>query len=457
MGIKQIVNKQREFFNSGKTLSVEYRLDALKKLKKSIYAHTDEIFDAFKADFNKCEFDVCSTEIGMVMQELNYFLRHLKKLSRPVPVRTSLINYPSRGKIVKIPYGVTLVVSPWNYPLHLTLVPLVGAIAGGNTAVVKPSSKTPEVSRVIKDILSVYDDEYVYVNCEHDDELFKQKFDFMFYTGGAEFAKKIRALQAPMLTPCVLELGGKSPCVVDMDADVDMAAKRIAWGKFLNAGQTCVAPDFCVVHEKVKSEFVEKLLYYVKKFYFVGDLLRDDYPYVITESKVKEVLALLKGEKILFGGKAEGRKMYPTIVDGVDFDSPIMQKEIFAPVLPILTFDNLTELLAILNAKDKPLAFYYFSESSAACDYVAEHTASGGGCINDTVMHLTEERLPFGGVGQSGTGSYHGAKSFETFTHAKSLLYRGKREINFKYPPYDDAKTDFLKRYYKIDKNAPKK
>ena len=455
MEIKQIVDKQRDFFNGGATFSVDYRLDALKKLKQSILAHVDDLTVAFKTDFNKCEFDVCSTEVGMVLQELNFFLKRLRKLSRPTRVRTSLTNYSSYGKIVRLPYGVTLVVSPWNYPFQLTFVPLIGAIAAGNTAVVKPSSKTPNVSKVIKDILSVFDEEYVYVNCERDETLFEQKFDFMFYTGSADFAKKIREVQAKNLVPCVLELGGKSPCVVDRDADVDLAAKRIAWGKFLNAGQTCVAPDYCVVHESVKEEFIKKLLEYIRRFYFLGDALRDDYPYVITESKVKEVLGLIEGEKIIVGGKAEGRKMYPTVVDEVTFDSPIMQNEIFAPVLPVLTFTELKGLLAKINVMDRPLAFYYFSESKAACDYVAEHVVSGGGCMNDTVMHLTEERLPFGGVGKSGTGSYHGAKSYETFTHAKSLLYKNKQELNLKYPPYTDAKTNFVKRYFGINKKQP--
>jgi len=447
---QQVFERQRAFFNTGATLDVDFRLSALIKLKKSIENNLKNLTQAFKQDYNKCEFDVYSTEVALVMKELDYFLRHLKKLVRPQRVATSLINYPAKGKIISVPLGVVLVVSPWNYPFQLTLMPAIGAIAGGNTVVIKPSSKTPAVSKVIKDIFAVFEEDFAFVNCERDDALFELPFDFMFYTGGADFAKKIREKQAKHLIPCVLELGGKSPCIVDADADVELAAKRIAWGKFLNAGQTCVAPDYCVVHESIKQQFVERLLFYIKKFYYTGDALNDDYPYVITESKVKEVLDLIKDEKILCGGNANGRQLPPTVIDNVDFDSPIMQNEIFAPVLPILTFDVLSQLLKKLNQMDRPLAFYFFSNSTTACDYVATHTFSGGASFNETVMHLTEEKLPFGGMGASGYGNYHGKKSYDTFVHYKSALFKGKSELEIKYPPYNDKKLAFLKSWFKI-------
>lgn len=450
MTAQQVFEKQRAFFNSNATLDVDFRLRALTNLKQSIESNLDDLVKAFAKDYNKCPFDVYSTEVALVVKELDYFIRNLKRLARPKRVATSLVNYSSHGKIIPMPLGVVLVVSPWNYPFQLTMMPAIGAIAGGNTVVIKPSSKTAEVSRVIAKIFSVFEEDYVYVNCTRDDGLFDLPFDFMFYTGGADFAKKIRAKQAKHLIPCVLELGGKSPCIVDADADVDLSAKRIAWGKFLNAGQTCVAPDYCVVHESIKQEFVERLLFYIKKFYYTGDALNDDYPYVITQSKAEEVLQLIKGEKILCGGVADGRKMPPTVVDNIDFDSPIMQSEIFAPVLPILTFDTLSQLLAKINGMDRPLAFYFFSTSETACDYVANHTFSGGAGFNETVMHLTEEKLPFGGVGASGYGSYHGKKSFDTFVHYKSALFKGKAEMDLKYPPYNDKKLAFVKSWFKI-------
>ena len=450
MTTQQVFDKQRAFFNTGKTFDADFRLGQLKKLRQSILDYAQDLVVAFKSDYNKCEFDVYSTELALVIKELDYFLKNLKKLAKPKRVSTSLVNYSSLGKIVSVPLGVVLVVSPWNYPFQLTLMPVVGALAGGNTVIIKPSSKTPNVSNVIKKIFSVFDEEYAYVNCERDDGLFDLPVDFMFYTGGADFAKTIRAKQAKHLIPCVLELGGKSPAIVDEDADLDLAAKRIVWGKFLNAGQTCVAPDYCVVHQKVKAEFVQKVLFYIKKFYYTGDALNDDYPFVITENKVQEVLGLIGKEKILCGGTAEGRKMPPTVLDNVTFDSPIMQSEIFAPVLPILTFDVLTELLAKLKTMDRPLAFYYFSTSPSACDFVAQNTLSGGGCINDTVMHLTEEKLPFGGLGASGYGSYHGKKSYDTFVHYKSVLVKSKTELELKYPPYSDKKLEFVKNWFKI-------
>ncbi len=333
------------------------------------------------------------------------------------------------------------------------MCPVIGAIAGGNTLIVKPSSKTPKVSEVIAKIMSVFDTDYAYVNCNRDEDLFDQKFDFMFYTGSSQFAKLIREKQAKFLTPCILELGGKSPCIVDADADVDLAAKRIAWGKFLNAGQTCVAPDYCVVHKEIKDDFIEKLLFYIKKFFYTGEALSDDFPFVITQQKVDEITKLIEGENILCGGKSVGRKMEPTVLMGITFDSPIMQEEIFAPILPVLEFEKLNDLLEQLKGKEKPLAFYYFSQSAAAGEYIAQHTISGGACINDTIMHLTEINLPFGGVGMSGYGSYHGKKSYDAFVHYRSVLVKGKTEIEAKYPPYSKNKLNFIKSYFKIDDN----
>ena len=448
--MQEIFWSQKRFFSTNQTLDVDFRIEQLHKLKQSIQQNLKNLVDAFKLDYNKCEFDVYSTEVGLVLKEIDYFLHNLKRLAKPKKVGTGLLNYPSKGKIVSMPLGVTLVVSPWNYPFQLAFMPTIGAIAGGNTVILKTSSKTPNVSKVIKDILSVFDDNYLCASCQKDETLFDLPFDFTFFTGSADFAKKIRQKQAKNLVPCVLELGGKSPCIVDLDADIDLSAKRIVWGKFLNAGQTCVAPDYVVVHKDVKAQFIERVLYYVKQFYYTGEALNDDFPCVITDDKVEEVLAKIKDEKILCGGKADGKKMHPTVVDDISFDSPIMQSEIFAPVLPILTFDVLSTLLNKINQMDRPLAFYFFSGSETAIDYVNEHTFSGGACFNDVIMHLTAKNLPFGGVGASGYGSYHGKKSYDTFVHYKSALIKGKTEIELKYPPYHAKKLALLKTFFKI-------
>jgi len=448
--MQEIFLAQKQFFATNQTLDVDYRIMQLQKLKKSILYNLNDLTNAFKLDYNKCEFDVYSTEVGLVLKEIDYFLHNLKKLAKPKKVGTGLLNYPSKGKIISMPLGVVLIVSPWNYPFQLALMPTIGAIAGGNTVILKTSAKTPNVSKVIKQILSVFDENYIFTCCNRDETLFDLPVDFMFFTGSAESAKKIRAKQAKNLVPCVLELGGKSPCIVDLDADIDLSAKRIVWGKFLNAGQTCVAPDYVVVHKDVKDQFVERVLFYIKQYYYTGEALNDDFPCVITEDKVKEVFAKLQGEKILWGDKADGKKMHPTVVDGITFDSPIMQNEIFAPVLPILTFDVLSVLLNKLNQMDRPLAFYFFSGSDTAIDYVNEHTFSGGACFNDVIMHLTAHKLPFGGVGASGYGSYHGKKSYDTFVHYKSALIKGKTELELKYPPYNAKKLSMLKAFFKI-------
>lgn len=453
MDFKKIVDKQRNFFLTDVTKSIDFRIEALKKLKKSLLDNVGELVSAFKKDYNKCEFDVISTEVSMVQCEINYMLKHLKSLERPRRQKISLLNFPSRGYIVNEPHGVSLIIAPWNYPLQLALSPLVGAIAGGNTAVVKPSINVPNVSKTIKKILSVFDDEYIttiVVGREQTQGLFDQKFDFVFFTGGINAGRKILEQTSKYLTPTVLELGGKSPCIVDEDADIDLAAKRITWGKYLNAGQTCVAPDHIFVHKSVKEQFVENVKKYIKEFYYVDGKLTKDFPYLVNDKQVERIRLDLQDCNIIVGGKFSGRCLEPTVVDNLSFDDKIMQEEIFAPVMPIIQYDDITQIFDRLKTVSKPLALYYFGKDKDIIKHINTNCSFGGGCINDTIMHLTEEHLPFGGVGESGKGNYHGSQSFKIFTHAKSILQKGKAELKIKYPPYTKKKTNFVKRFFGI-------
>ncbi len=452
--MKEILEKQREFFKRGATRTASFRLDALKKLRGSIIDNYDKIVSAFKADYNKNEFDAVATEIAMVVSEIDFLTRRLKRFMRPRRVSTSLASFPAKGMIAAEPFGCVLIVAPWNYPFNLSLTPLTGAIAAGNTVVLKLSGKTPRVSQTIMDILKIFDEAFVAVEPleKRGMEIFGLKFDYVFYTGSAAFAKNICSLQAEHLTPMSLELGGKCPCIVDKNADLETAAKRIAWGKFLNAGQTCVAPDFVAVHTDVKDEFLSLLVKYTRQFYPADR--EDELTCIITREKTEQLLDLIKGEKILLGGNANGRALEPTIVADATFDSPIMREEIFGAVLPVTEFTDLDEIAARLISMPKPLALYFFGREKTALDF-AERVPSGGMCVNDVVMHITEHRLPFGGVGESGFGSYHGKASFDAFTHYKSILSKGKRELDVKYPPHTRSKLDFLKKYYRL-KNKKK-
>lgn len=452
-----MIEKQREYFRSGATLDVNFRIDKLKLLKQSILNNLDDLVKAFKEDYNKCEFDVYSTEIGLVINEINYFIKHLKKLSKVKKVKTSFINIPSRGYIVNEPYGNVLVVSPWNYPFQLAMMPIIGALAAGNTVYLKSSRNVPKVSEVIKKILSVFDEEYVYVmenTKENMDKLFDLKFDYVFYTGSPLVAKNLMQRQSKYLTPMTLELGGKSPCIIDKDADVEKSAKRLVWGKYLNAGQTCVAPDYVLVHNDVKRDLVKSVLKYINEFYYSEGKLREDFTGIVNERDLQRLLSLTYKNKIICGGHIVDGKLEPTVLDEVSFEDEIMKEEIFGPIMPLIEFNNLDDVINHLKTEDKPLALYYFGKSKNNQNKVVKNISFGGGCINDTIMHLTEEKLPFGGVGLSGVGSYHGEKSFEIFSHQKSILNKHpKLEVNLKYPPYSKKKLQLTKIYFKIKKN----
>ncbi|NCB48172.1 MAG: aldehyde dehydrogenase family protein [Clostridia bacterium] len=448
-----IIEKQKNYFNTHATLSVSFRVLQLKRLRLQIKAYYDQIITAFAKDLNKKEFDVVVTEIGLVMMELNYMIRHLKSFAKPKRVQTSLLNFPSKGIKIREPYGCVLVASPWNYPFQLTMIPVISAIAGGNTLVVKPSRSTPNVTNVIKKMLSIYDEEYVHVVTKEDEinQLFDSRFDFIFYTGSLNKARELMEKQAKFLTPMILELGGKSPCIVDSDANVDLSAKRIVWGKFLNAGQTCVAPDYILIHSSIKDQWLESAKKYIEKFYYEGEELSNDFVKIVNKPALERLQSLIDPKKIYFGGKTYGQVLEPTILIDVKKDDAVMQEEIFGPIMPIIEFTDFEEELKKLANMEHPLAFYYFGNDKDKIEKAKMFLSFGGGAINDTVMHLSEKNLPFGGLGNSGMGSYHGKQSFLSFTHEKSVLMKSNKfDLNLKYPPANQRRTNFLKKFFRI-------
>lgn len=449
----EILEKQRKFFNTNITKNVEFRLTQLKRLKSQILAYYDQICKAFEKDLNKCEFDVVSTELGLTLNELNFMIKHLKKLARPKRVITSIINFPSWGFKIHEPYGNVLVASPWNYPFQLTLVPVIGAIAGGNTVVVKPSRNTPSITDVIKKIFDIFDDEFVYVVKKEEEinSLFDEKFDFIFYTGSPDKAKELMQKQSKYLTPMILELGGKSPCIIDKDANVDISAKRVVWGKFLNAGQTCVCPDYVLVHSSIKEDWLASVKKYIEKFYYTDGKINDDFVKIINKKSVERLQEFIDPNKIFFGGFVKDQIMEPTVLVDVTRQDKVMQQEIFGPIMPVIEFEDLDKELDVIENLERPLAMYYFGQDKETINKVKKNCRFGGGCINDVVMHVSEERLPFGGVGNSGMGSYHGKNTFYAFTHEKSVLHKHiTSEVDVKYPPNNDKKTKFAKFLFKI-------
>lgn len=452
MNISYYVTKQKDFFNQNYTLDVKFRLELLKKIKSSLLNHQNSIYDAFVKDFNKCEFDVVSTEISMIILEIDYFLKNLKRLTKVKKVRGNLINFPSKSYIYKEPLGTVLILAPWNYPLQLSLIPLVGAIASGNTVILKPSEISQNVANVIEKMFEEFDERIIKV-INGDKEVAKEalecKFDLIFYTGNERIAKEVMAKASKFLTPVVLELGGKSPCIVDKEVNLDIAVKRIVWGKFLNAGQTCVAPDYILVHKDIHQKFIEKVVKQTKEFYYLNGELSSSFTHIINENHLNRLIRLIDYNKVIFGGKTNQKLLEPTIIDNVNFLDLIMQEEIFGPIMPIIEYENIDDLIKLLKQKPKPLALYIFSKNKTNIKNIINNLSFGGGCINDVVMHLTSTTLPFGGVENSGMGRYHGKYSFDIFTHEKSIFKKGKIEINVKYPPYTNKNLKFIKRITK--------
>ena len=429
-----IVLKQREFYKQHKTLDINFRINALKTLKKAILAYEDRINEAIKMDVGKSNFETYMCEVGLALSELTYMEKHIRKFAKERNVYTPLSQFLSRSFEKPSPYGVVLVISPWNYPFLLSIDPLIDALAAGNTVVLKPSEFSPYTSQVIKDMIEEYfDPEYVACvlgDSEVSSKLLDSKFDYIFYTGSKRVGKIVMNKASQYLTPVTLELGGKSPCIVDKDADIKLAARRIVFGKYLNCGQTCVAPDYMLVHESIKDQFIECVISEIQRQY--ANL--DDYGHIIND---KRILGMIDMDKVVYGGKHHNLQIEPTVLDRVDFSDPIMQEEIFGPVMPILTYSNLDVVINKINSMPSPLALYIFTNNKEVSKKVTSEVSFGGGCINDVVIHLATSNMGFGGVGESGMGSYHGKRGFDTFSHTKSIVDK-KRIIDLpmRYQPY---------------------
>lgn len=436
-----ILERQKDYFYSGVTRPYQYRKKALNLLKEAIKANEDQLMVALQTDLNKSDFEAFTTEIGIVYTEINFALKNLKKWMKPERVRTTLTHIGSVSKIYPEPYGVSLIISPWNYPFQLAMTPLIGAIAGGNTAVIKPSELTPSVSNLIKEMLKqTFVEDYITVELggvEKSQELLAMPFDYIFFTGSVPVGKIVMEKASQHLTPITLELGGKSPVIVHEDASLKLAAKRVAWGKFTNSGQTCVAPDYLFIHENVKDQFLNFFTEAIIDLYGENPITNPDYGKIVNDKHFERLTAYLKDGTLYHGGKFNPQKriIEPTILVDVDLNAPIMAEEIFGPILPVLTYTNLNEAIDYIRKQPKPLSLYFFSETQHYQDIALEQISFGGGCINDTLYHLGTPHLPFGGVGESGMGSYRGKHSFDTFTHKKSVLKQSSRfDFPFRYP-----------------------
>ncbi len=453
--IKKLVQKQLNYFLSNVTCDINYRLENLKRLRRAIQNHEKDICEALHKDLNKSDSEAFMTEIAIVMEELNLTIKRLKAWARPKRVNTGLLHMGSSGNLLYEPYGVALIISPWNYPFQLTLVPLIGAIAAGNCAIVKPSELSPSVSGVLAKLIKQnFSEEYICVvegGIEVSSALLAEKFDYIFFTGSVHVGRIVMKAAAKNLTPVTLELGGKSPCIVHKDASLKLAAKRIAWGKFLNAGQTCVAPDYLLVHKAVKQKLMDYLVAYINEKFNYD--LGEEFTRIINKKHFERLLAYLNNGRIITGGIHDENRLFlaPTIIDKVTWEDPIMQEEIFGPILPVLEYEDLDEVLEKIRKRPKPLALYVFSENKDMQRKITNGVSFGGGCINDTVYHIVTPFLPFGGVGESGIGSYHGEASFHTFSHKKSILKQTNLfDIPFRYPAPSNLKK--LRLFLKIRK-----
>jgi len=441
-----LVNKQRQFFKTDKTKTIAFRVEALQRLKTAIKKYEQELMGALRADLNKSEFDAYSTEIGIVLEEINFTLKRLRAWVKPKKVKTPITHIGSSSYIYSEPYGVALIIAPWNYPFQLAIAPLIGAIAAGNCAIIKPSELTPKTSDILEQLISEYfPEEYIAVvqgAVETSQALLNEKFDYIFFTGSVPVGRIIMEAASKSLTPVTLELGGKSPCIVHEDANLKLAAKRIAWGKFMNAGQTCVAPDYLYLHKQIKEPFLNLLKNAIVDLYGQEPLKNPDFTRIVSNSHFQRLCGFLSNGEIVSGGKTsqETLMIEPTVLEGISWDDPVMMDEIFGPILPVLEYDSLSEVIEGIQNHPKPLALYLFTENDSVQQEVLNQISFGGGCINDTVYHIASPHLPFGGVGNSGIGAYHGKGSFDTFSHKKSVLKQTTRfDIPVRYPNVKDG------------------
>lgn len=447
---------KREYFDNGDTRSYEFRMKQLKKLKNSIEKYEDDIINALSLDLGKPTFESYTAEIGIVYQEIDFALKNLKKWINPKKVSTPIYLQPAKSLIYRDPKGVVFIISPWNYPFQLAISPLVGAIAAGNCILLKPSNKSKETESIIEKLIQeTFSNDYISVIKGSGSEVVtplieNYRFDHIFFTGSVAIGKKVMGLAAKHLTPVTLELGGKSPVIVHEDGDIDIAAKRITWAKFYNCGQTCIAPDYVLVHESKKETLVEKIKFYINKYYGENPIESPNLGRIINNKRFHRLISLLKGCNIIQGGsyEEEGRYISPTLVDGVTMNHPLMQEEIFGPILPMLTYKDISEVVDIVRINPYPLSLYLFTEDEKIENYILENIQFGGGCINHLIVHVANHHLPFGGIGFSGMGNYHSKYTFDTFSHEKSILKsKGKLDTDMLYPPYKEEKLKLVKKF----------
>ena len=456
MTIEQILENQRNYFRTGKTLPVPFRIGMLKKLYHTIKKYEGEIAAALKSDLGKSEYEAFMCEIGMTLGELSYLIKHTKKFAAKQRVHTPLAQFAARSYKKRVPYGNVLIMSPWNYPFLLTMDPLADAIAAGNTAIVKPSAYSPATSKMIEKIVAeCFAPEHIAVvtgGRKENAALLEQKFDFVFFTGSQSVGKEVLRHTAEHLTPAVLELGGKSPCIVDSSAKIKLAAKRIVFGKYLNCGQTCVAPDYVLCDPGIKEELVREIRVQIKEQYGERPLENSNYGRIVNEKHFERICGLIDNNKVVAGGEtsAETLQIAPTVMDNVTWEDAVMQEEIFGPIMPVLTYEKFEDIFELLAEKEKPLALYFFSENKEHIKMVTERLTYGGGCINDTIIHLATSEMGFGGVGESGMGAYHGEEGFDAFSHTKSIVNKKTwLDLPMRYQPYKSKFRRMLNLFLK--------
>lgn len=453
--ISELLQSQKDFFKTGKTKDINFRKESLKNLKVELIKRENEITEALAKDFKKPVFESFLTEIFVVLSDLDLMIKNVSKWSKPKRVLPALLNFPSIDKLYSEPYGQTLIISPWNYPYQLAIAPLIAAIAAGNTVVLKPSELTPNTSTLLNSIIkTVFKPDHVSViegGVEISTLLLAQRWHYIFFTGSVNVGKIVAKAAAVNLTPITLELGGKNPCVIDRTANIKLAAKRIVWGKFLNAGQTCIAPDYILIHESKKEIFYKAMHYEIEKAYTKNPKSSNDFCRIVNNKNFERLSKMLNNENCIIGGQTDEIELYiaPTLIDEPTLDSEVMKGEIFGPILPVISYKNIENIDTLINNYDKPLALYIFSENRKITKKLIAKFPFGGGCINDTVVHFANHKLPFGGVGNSGVGAYHGKLSFDIFSHKKAIVKKSnKLDLPLRYAPYS-GKLPLLKKILK--------
>ena len=454
--IRRMVKESREYFMTGDTLKVSTRIAALRRLKACILTHEDDINEALKKDLGKSRVEGYMCEIGMTLSEITYMIKHVRAFAKGKKAMTPLAQFHASSCTLPSPHGVVLIMSPWNYPFLLSIEPFVDALAAGNTAVIKPSAYSPNVSAVIKSIIDdSFAPEYASVvlgGREESKSLLDEKFDYMFFTGSQAVGKEVLRHAAENIIPVSLELGGKSPCIVDDTAKIELAAKRIVFGKFINCGQTCVAPDYILCDEKIADKLVDEIIRQIKAQYGDCPLDNPNYGKIVNNKHFERLLSLIDANKVVFGGNSQSDKLRiePTVMKNVEWTDSIMQEEIFGPILPVLAYRDFKSAVEYLNRLPHPLALYIFSEDKNAIGHVTERCSFGGACTNDTIMHVGTSKMGFGGVGSSGMGTYHGKAGFETFSHKKSIVRKGTwLDVNIRYSPYSKKKDKLISMFLK--------